>query len=315
LGEKKQWSYFGPIFRHEKPQKARFREFFQFGVESISSSFTSSSDAEVLILAHDILKALKIDFQLQINTLGDEISRKKFNLLLEKYFQGKKLSKNSENRAEKGKFLRILDSKEPEDQENLKNCPSILECLDSESLKYFEDLQQVLKEAEVDFEYNPKLVRGLDYYSNVCFEFLKNGQALLGGGRYDNLAGMVDKSKNLGGIGWAAGVDRIADYFSLENQAKIIGIVPIAEENSKISLKIARNLRKNTDFQVKLKTEAKNIKQHMNYLKNFQTHCIIFIGEEEMEKGLVKIKKDGKHFLVDLNELMQDPGKVLNRND
>lgn len=313
LGEKKQWSYVGSMFRHERPQKMRFREFIQFGVESISSNFTACSDAECIILAHDILEHLKLDCELHLNTLADEITRKEYNLGLEKYFKDKSLSKNSQVRAEKGKFLRILDSKEPEDLEIIEKAPSILDYMQKDAIQYFDQIQRILNESGVKFIHNPRLVRGLDYYSNVCFEFIKDKQALVGGGRYDNLAGFAPKDKHIGGIGWAAGIDRISEWIDQNERKKIIGVVPIMEGETEFCLNFVRKLRRLNGFEVKMKTEAKGVKQHMAYLKELNPDLIVFIGEDEIKENQAKVKicESGDQILVPINEFFEKGEKLI----
>lgn len=314
-GEKKQWSYSGPMFRHEQPQKLRFREFLQFGVESISKSFSAASDAEVIILASDILSLLQVPSVLEINTLGDEQARKAYNSALGKYFMGKSLSKNSETRKKNEKFLRILDSKEEADQEAILNAPSIVEFLGEKEKCYFEEIKNILQQMQIPFVHNPRLVRGLDYYSNVCFEFV-NGKAIIGGGRYDNLAGMVEKEKNLGGIGWAAGVDRICEVFEFREARNTVGVVPLGAESIELCMKIVRKLRMESDFIVKMRTEAKSIKQHLGYLKNSEPLFIIFIGEDEVKSQSVKIKicDSAEHVFVPIKEMLENPGAILKKH-
>lgn len=311
-GEKKQWSYSGSMFRHEQPQKLRFREFLQFGIESISNSFSAASDAEVIILASDILSHLQVPAVLEINTLGDEHARKAYNVALGKYFHSKSLSKHSETRKKNEKFLRILDSKEEADQEAILNAPSIVDFLNQKEKCYFEEIKSILEQFKVPFVHNPRLVRGLDYYSNVCFEFV-NEKAIVGGGRYDNLAGMVEKEKNLGGIGWAAGIDRICELFKMQPTRNTVGVVPVGAEGIEMCMKIARKLRLDSDFTVKMRTEAQNIKQHMSYLKHSEPLFIVFIGEDELKSQTVKIKicDLAEHVFVPIKDMMDDPGTVL----
>lgn len=314
LGEKKLWSYCGSMFRHEKPQNQRYREFFQYGVESISNSFTPASDAEVIILAADVLGHLKVPSVLHINTLGDEQARKDYNVALGQYFQGKKLSKLSENRKQAQKFLRILDSKEEADQEVVKSAPSISDYLGQREKDYFDEIKNILKKFNIPFDHNPRLVRGLDYYSNVCFEFI-NKKALIGGGRYDNLAGMVEKEKNMGGIGWAAGVDRICELVQANEKQNIVGIVPVGSECVEQCMHVARKIRMESEFTVKMKTEAKTVKQHLGYLKNYEPKFIIFIGDEEISSGCVKLKicATAEHVFVPIKELFDNPAAALSK--
>jgi len=314
LGEKKLWSYCGSMFRHEKPQNQRYREFYQYGIESISNSFTPASDAEVIILAADILTHLNVPSVLHINTLGDEQARKDYNVLLGEYFQGKTLSKLSENRKQAQKFLRILDSKEEEDQQAISSAPSIIDCLGQREKDYFDEVKIILEKFKIPFLHNPRLVRGLDYYSNVCFEFI-NTKALIGGGRYDNLAGMVGKEKNMGGIGWAAGIDRICELVQLNEKQKIVGIVPVGSNCVEQCMHVARKIRMESEFIVKMKTEGNSVKQHLGYLKNYEPTFIIFIGEEEINSGCLKLKicATAEHVFVPIKEVFDHPAVTLSK--
>ena len=170
--EKKQWSYAGSMFRHEKPQNGRFREFFQYGIENIGGSWSGLSDAEVISIGSTALLKLKIPFELNINTLGSFNSRQLYNEELCNYFKDKNLSDISKKRLEQRNSLRILDSKEEKDKEFILNAPLITEFLSEDDLNYFNEIKNSLKELEVDYVENPRLVRGLDYYSHVCFEFI-----------------------------------------------------------------------------------------------------------------------------------------------
>ena len=143
------------------------------------------------------LLKLKIPFELNINTLGSFNSRQLYNEELCNYFKDKNLSDISKKRLEQRNSLRILDSKEEKDKEFILNAPLITEFLSEDDLNYFNEIKNSLKELEVDYVENPRLVRGLDYYSHVCFEFICENKALIGGGRYEN----SDYNKKIEGIG------------------------------------------------------------------------------------------------------------------
>lgn len=313
LGEKKMWSYYGSMFRHEKPQSGRFREFYQFGIENISNSISPLVDAEVISLANEVLKELGVESSLEINTLGCENTRKAYCQELKKYFEGKKLSELSRKRLQQGAIMRILDSKEQEDQDIISQAPPIIDFLTEQGLDYYKQVKNTLKELNVEYIENPRLVRGLDYYSNICFEFMKNSKAIIGGGRYDNLGGLVDKSKKMGGIGWAAGLDRICDIISFPENKRPICLIPVGTHNTLKCLQIAQSLRRSMDFEVRIKTEAQSLKQHLGTLKNLNPCFIVFVGDDELAKGLVTVKNcdKGEQKIVKLDEVLGKANEIF----
>ena len=302
------------MFRHERPQSGRYREFYQYGIENIAGHLSGIADAEVISLAAGILHELKADAVLNINTLGDDDSKKTYSNELIKYFSQKKLSPISQKRLESGNLLRILDSKEKEDQEIIQYAPAINKYLSENALKYYNEVKDTLKELNVVYKENSKLVRGLDYYSNICFEFINNqNKAIIGGGRYDNLGNILNSNKNIGGIGWGAGIDRICEVVNLNLKENIIALIPISSENTVECLKIAKDLRKHENIIVHLKADATSFKQHMSNLKKISPNYIIFIGEDELSKNSVSIKncKTGIKEIMSLSELIKNPLGLL----
>jgi histidyl-tRNA synthetase len=208
-------SVHGPLFRYERPQKGRYRQFHQIDAEIIGAA-EPQADVELLVMADQLLKELGINdgVTLQLNTLGDTQSRDAWRADLIGHFNdhGTYLSADSQARL-KVNPLRILDSKDPEDQKIVQMAPGIDAYLTDEARSFFEQVQAGLKAADVDFTRNSKLVRGLDYYRHTAFEFVTDRLGaqgtVLGGGRYDGLI------ENLGGnatpaVGWAAGIERLA---------------------------------------------------------------------------------------------------------
>ncbi len=205
--------YIGAMFRAERPQKGRQRQFHQFGVEIIGSD-DPVADVECIAFMMQIYKRIGIkNFNLKINSVGDPESREKYKSVLKDYLQPNfdKLSELSQNRLEKNP-MRILDSKEPEDQEFIKNAPVISDYLNEDSSKHFEQVCEYLKKLDIEFTIDPLLVRGMDYYTRTAFELtspdLGSQDALAGGGRYDLLV------EEIGGlptpaVGFAAGMERL----------------------------------------------------------------------------------------------------------
>ena len=205
----------GPMFRRERPQKGRYRQFNQINFEILGTR-DFLADVELISLSNNILNELlpKSKIKLHINSLGDKKTLIDFKKSLTKYFNThkKKLSEESIKKIETNP-LRILDSKNEEDVEISISSPKINEYLTDEAKKHYEDIKRSLNILEIDFEENTNLVRGLDYYCNTVFEYksdnLGSQDTLLGGGRYDGLIKVLG-GPDIPGIGWAAGIERIA---------------------------------------------------------------------------------------------------------
>jgi histidyl-tRNA synthetase len=236
------WYYHGPMFRYERPQRGRLREFHQFGIESLGKS-EPQDDVDCMILAHQCLLALQQQQQqsssshhtikLEINSLGDVTDREHYSTILQAHFEKYRvdLSVDSLFRLNQHRPFRILDSKSPQDQPIIESCPSFYETsMSVTSKKRFETVQYLLENAHVPFICNEKLVRGLDYYSHSVFEFTTtstttnnnnkdnqtgtvNTMTLLAGGRYDHLAKILGHDTSIPAIGWAAGLERLVGLF------------------------------------------------------------------------------------------------------
>ncbi|MDA9558382.1 histidine--tRNA ligase [Alphaproteobacteria bacterium] len=302
--------YFGPMFRYERPQKGRLRQFTQLGIEMFSN-VSHYREFEVISLADKLLKKLCINnnLTLHINNLGDIASRSTYVEILKKYYIQKKnsLSEDSLKRLKKNP-LRILDSKSAPDIEINKNAPLIKDYLSKESNEYFNKFKILLIESKIKFYENPFLVRGLDYYNNSIFEYtLKDNDkyAVLAGGSYDNLVKDLG-GPTLAGIGWAAGVERLIDL--IEFRKKIIEnilILPMDEELIGYAYKAREVL-----FNKKIKSEVyfvNNLKKAFKYANKIQASYAIIIGKDEIKKSLYSIKNlvTGKQELIDQNKLLE----------
>jgi histidyl-tRNA synthetase len=207
--------YNGPMFRYERPQKGRYRQFHQIGLELIGPS-TYLADAEVIACGWQILNKLEIakDVILNINTLGDAESRDHYRAALVTYFTAHagKLSPDSKTRLEKNP-LRILDSKDPGDQKLVADAPVIYDHLSAEAAIFYTGLKTALAAYNIPFIENPRIVRGLDYYNHTAFEFVTTALGaqgtVLAGGRYDGLVEQMGGPK-VPGVGWGAGIERLA---------------------------------------------------------------------------------------------------------
>ena len=197
--QQKMWTM-GPMFRYEKPQKGRYRQFYQFNIEAMGYA-GPDIDAELIILCARIWKILRIkNLSLKINSLGNKNTRAKYREDLINYFSDNldNLDENSKNRLHSNP-LRILDSKNPEMKKLIDEAPILLDYLDSESEEHFNKVKSILSDAGIDFEVNPKLVRGLDYYNRTVFEWetdvLGSQGAVCSGGRYDDLIEKIEPSR------------------------------------------------------------------------------------------------------------------------
>lgn len=216
------WWYLGPIYRHERPQKGRYREFYQFGIEAFGLP-GPDIDVEQLLLSARMWKELGIakHTQLQLNSLGTSACRKRYREALVAYFSTHKasLDEDSVRRLETNP-LRILDSKNPDMQALIAGAPSLLDHIDDESKQHFEAVCSLLETAGVDFVINPRLVRGLDYYDKTVFEWVTDCLGAQGticaGGRYDTLVEQLG-GKPTPGIGFALGIERVMALYDMEH--------------------------------------------------------------------------------------------------
>lgn len=293
-------AYFGPMFRYERPQKGRYRQFIQGGVELIENS-TIENNFEIIKLAYDFLKSLKIsNITLEINNLGSFESRNNYIEILKKYFSNYKeqLNEISLIRLQKN-VLRILDDKEEIKKDFVKNAPKLIDYLSSIEKERFKNLLDLLDEFEIKYVINPYLVRGLDYYNDVVFEFVSNSDVLgsqctvLGGGRYD---GMIKSfgGPDIGSIGFAFGVDRLMEIImsNIDNYPELsfnetILIAYLNEDEKNEIRKIAYDLRRN--FQVIFPSQKQSIKSLFKLQYKLQPKYLIF-KELNMKKNELKIK-------------------------
>jgi len=284
----------GPMFRRERPQKGRYRQFNQINFEILGTK-DFLADVELILLSNNILKELlpKSKIKLHINSLGDKKTLIEFKKNLTEYFNNnkKKLSEDSLNKINTNP-LRILDSKNEEDMEISKSSPKIYEFLTDEAKKHYEDLKKSLNLLEINFQENANLVRGLDYYCNTVFEFksdnLGSQDTLLGGGRYDGLIKVLG-GPDIPGIGWAAGIERIALLMQFEKEINSTVHIAITDE-------------KFTDYFLRLQKylSVNRISYYWNYKYNLKksftkantssASYIIIIGENEFNGNFFTIK-------------------------
>ncbi|MBF8247029.1 MAG: histidine--tRNA ligase [Rickettsia sp.] len=290
----KYFSY-GPAFRYNRPQTGRYRQFYQINFEHIGYQ-DDFFDAEIIHLAFSILKELKINnVTLELNSLGCKESRANYKNIISTYFQKYKQDLSLENQKKIDKNpIGILDSKQCSDQELIVNAPKIEESYTKSSYLYFDKIKKYLSLLNIDFKINPYLVRGLDYYSNIIFEFKTNissqQNTLIGGGRYDDLATIMGH-QSTPSVGCAGGIDRIANM--INDQISILDpnscvIIPISKEFNEISILLAKKLR---DSKIKVMLDfMSDIGKQILRAANSNIKFAIFIGEEELRRNQYKVK-------------------------
>lgn len=306
--------YSGPMFRYERPQKGRYRQFYQLGVECIGMA-SPFYDVECIALADHILKSLGLsDYKLHLNTLGDTDSRNKYRQALVEYFgrYQNELSEDSKTRLERNP-LRILDSKDEGDRKLCANAPKFETYLGAESKVFFDKVINGLDVLKIEYTLDPHLVRGLDYYCHTAFEFKTNTlgaqDTILAGGRYDGLMEQMG-GPSVPGVGWAMGIDRIALMLPTKSTKKgiKIAVIPIGEELETEALKLTQNLRQH-DFTAELLISG-NLGKRFKQADKAECQIAIVFGSDEFSQQQVKIRNlqmsEGslhKEATVDLNQL------------
>lgn len=288
--------YSGPMFRYERPQKGRYRQFHQIGVEALGYD-QPSSDVESIALGHQILSTLglKDKIQLELNTLGDKESREKHREALVNYLlpREKELSADSQVRLHKNP-LRILDSKDEGDKKIVAEAPGLQNFLNDNSKKFFDSVVSGLQAIGIEPHLNEKLVRGLDYYTHTVFEFttthLGAQGTVLAGGRYDGLVAQLGGPQTPG-VGWASGMERLAlllDAAQFATAKTLTAVIPADEKSEVYCLKLATDLRReghSCEF-----LGAGNVGKKMKRANKLGARYALIVGETEMSQGILAVK-------------------------
>ena len=287
---------FGPIFRYERPQKGRMRQFHQMDVEILGVE-QAQADIEVLAIASDLLNELGIaqHITLELNSLGDLESRAQYREALVKYFSGykSKLSEDSQKRLEKNP-MRILDSKDEGDRLLIADAPRIGEYYNDATKEFFAEVKGGLEDLGIAYEINDRLVRGLDYYSHTAFEFttdqLGSQGTVLAGGRYDGLMEMMGGPKTAG-VGWASGMERMAELISQESVVtppRPVVVTPVGSASQSVAMKIAHDLR-TSGIVVDMGYKG-NVGKRMKRANKQNAIFAVLIGEDEISRSVAMIK-------------------------
>lgn len=282
--------YLEPMYRYERPQKGRYREFTQFGIEVLGES-NPLIDIEVISAVIEIFNRLGLEnIKLKINTLGDKETREKYKKLLIDHFNNYKdnLCSDCQRRLVTNP-LRILDCKIDREKEFFKEAPKIRDYLSEKSKKYFEKIEEYLKSLNIDYEIDDNLVRGLDYYDELVFEIEVDSSTICGGGRYNRLV------KELGGddtcaFGFAIGMERFLSLLELPKETEDLTYILALSDSERLeALKLARYLR-NNNKRVDFDTESKSLKSQFKKSDNLNSRYLIFINDEKLKYGKVEIK-------------------------
>lgn len=301
--------YAGPMFRYERPQKGRQRQFHQIGVELLGVP-GPQADIEVLALGQHILEGLGVweHTHLELNTLGDPESREAYRKVLVAYFQDHldRLSKDSQERLHRNP-LRILDSKDEGDRALIADAPVFADYLNQASQDFFAAVKAGLDALGIPYTVNPRLVRGLDYYTHTAFEFVTEALGAQGtvmaGGRYDGLVGMMGGPETPG-IGWAAGIERLALLLAETPQApRPVAIVPVSAAEEPAALALADRLRR-AGHAVEFGYGG-NVGKRMKRANKLNARAAILLGESELARQVATLRDldSGEQVEVPLEQL------------
>lgn len=303
--------YAGPMFRHERPQKGRQRQFHQFGAELLGVP-KAQGDIELIALGAHILSGLGVyeNTKLELNTLGDAESRKAYREALIEYFSDHReaLSSDSQERLERNP-LRILDSKNEGDRKLVAGAPVFGDYLNSESQDFFAAVKQGLESLGIAYELNPRLVRGLDYYCHTAFEFttdlLGAQSAVMAGGRYDGLVETMG-GPSTPGVGWAAGIERLSMLMNREIAApRPVAVVPVGQATEETALILAQKLR-HAGYGVELGFSG-NVGKRMKRANKLGACAAVLLGEDELANDSATIRDldSGEQELVSLDTVIE----------
>lgn len=312
----KAW-YYGPMFRYERPQSGRFREFYQFGVEAFGTS-DSVMDAEIISIPVNLYKLLSLKgIKVNINTLGDMESRNNYREALIEYFKPHldTLCEDCKDRFNKNP-LRILDCKIDHNLDIMKHAPKTIDYLNEASKTHFENVKKYLTAMGIEYEVNTNLVRGLDYYTHTVFEVeasvegFGSQNVLCGGGRYDNLVETLDGPKT-SGVGFAMGMERLMTALDYEKvEMPLINnidcyVIPMSEEEKDYAIHVCMDLRLN-GFITEMDYNSRNLKNNFKNADKLNTKFVIIIGEYEKNSDILTIKNNEtkEEYKVSHNDLI-----------
>ncbi|KIL44519.1 histidine--tRNA ligase [Jeotgalibacillus soli] len=309
--------YQGPMFRYERPQAGRFRQFVQFGVEAIGSE-DPAVDAEVISLAMELYKRLGLkEFKLVLNSLGDAASRASHKEALVSHFEPRieEFCSDCQTRLKKNP-LRILDCKKDRDHELIKTAPSLKDYLNEESTAYFEKLQHYLTTMGIDYELDPNLVRGLDYYNHTAFEIMSSADGfgaittLCGGGRYNGLVEEIGGPSSPG-IGFALSIERLLAALEAESiELPVTSVldcyfISMGEKAKEHFVKLTYQARQQ-GLKVEMDYKSRKMKAQLKSADRLQAKYVAILGEDELAEGIILVKKmeSGNQEKIELDHVI-----------
>ena len=312
--------YVTPCFRYEKPQSGRLREFHQFGIE-IFGTPNMMADTDVICLAHDFLEEMGIrDVTLEINSVGCPECRARYRKALQDFLRPHydELCDTCKDRFERNP-MRILDCKSPEDQAIVKDAPEMLDYLCDDCAQAFRDVQEDLTAMGIEYVVNPRIVRGLDYYTKTAFEFVSNSigaqGTVCGGGRYDNLCEELG-GPPIPGVGFGLGIERLlmlmdANGVEIPEPSPVeVFIVTMGDKAKAEGLGLIHTLHRE-GISAQMDTLARNVKGQFKYAARLNARYTLVIGDEEIEKGVVQFKDMEQHEQreIPFGEILKELGK------
>ena len=316
--------YFEPMFRHEKPQSGRFRQFYQFGYEAIGEG-SPALDAQLILLGFNSLNDLGIEATIQINSIGCGVCREEYKKALVKYYKSKykQLCDSCKVRLNKNP-LRLLDCKEEGCRALREEAPQILDYLDDDCKKHFMKVLEYLDELDLPYVLNPYIVRGLDYYNRTIFEYwssddVEGKNALGGGGRYDNLVQLLGGREGTPACGLAMGVDRIVskmrekDIKVVESYQPDVFLAQLGESAKKKALVLYEKLRK--QFKMAQAFHKDSLKLQLEMANKSRVKFTVIVGQKEVGDGTVLLRdmSGGIQEVVDFNKADVEIAKRLER--
>lgn len=313
----KKFYYSGTMYRYERPQAGRFRELSQIGVEALGSD-SPMMDAEVISLAYRLLEEMGIEeVTVKINTLGDSASREAYRNALVNYLEPHihELCEDCQKRFSTNP-LRILDCKVDKDSKILKNAPSILEYLNEESKTRFDRVLEYLEYLDVDYEIDPNIVRGLDYYNHTVFELvadldiLGSATTLCAGGRYNNLVSFLG-GPDTPGIGFASGIDRLIMVLKELNKEKELDrgvdvyVMAVNEEEKLTAMRLVQDLRW-CEVKCDMDMLDRSLKTQFKQADRLNARILVILNSEDLQKGLITVKDNitKEESKIDENEIL-----------
>jgi histidyl-tRNA synthetase len=324
VNQQQRWWYVGPMFRHERPQKGRYRQFHQLGAETFGMP-GADIEAELILLAARFWRRLGLDdIELQINTLGTAQARADYKAILQAYLRDhlEQLDEDSQRRLDSNP-LRILDSKNPDMQALIEQAPQLNQHLDQESREHFGQLCEILDYVGQPYVVNPRLVRGLDYYCHTVFEWVTGSLGAQGtvcaGGRYDGLVEQLG-GKPTTAAGFAMGVERLVAMLQDQEQAVAgpdndVYLVMVGENTLKAGQKLAQMLRDAyPSLRLVVHAGGGSFKSQMKKADKSGARIALILGEQELQQQAINIKflrEDAEQQQILQSDLLQRLGQII----